>query len=85
MTNMTSYGATSSVNELYHTWFWPGTKWADAKVPPVARLPATFRAARTRVRSRTEFLPHCTATGQPAQKSYRTGTGRQPIPRPLTW
>lgn len=31
LTNMNSLGAISSVNEIYHNWFAPGSKWINAK------------------------------------------------------
>jgi hypothetical protein len=31
LTNMYSFGAENSVNQLWHTWFFDGTKWDDAR------------------------------------------------------
>src|SRR6185369_4978973 len=31
LTNMNSFGAENSTNQIWHTWFFDGTKWDDAK------------------------------------------------------
>ncbi|MEA3181221.1 MAG: endoglucanase [Gammaproteobacteria bacterium] len=76
MTNMTSYGATSSVNELYHTWFWPGTKWADAKTSTCGPAPG-YIPGGPNPSAQQDGVPASLAppTGQPAQKSYRDWNG----------
>ena len=76
MTNMSSYGATSSVNELYHTWFWPGTKWADVKTtacgPAPGYIPGGPDASAAQDGVPTSLAP---PTGQPEQKSYKDWNG----------
>jgi endoglucanase len=76
MTNMSSYGATSSLNELYHTWFWPGTQWADAKTsqcgPAPGYIPGGPNAQAVQNGVPASVVP---PAGQPPQKSYRDWNG----------
>lgn len=72
LSNMYRHGATKSVNEIYHTWFWANTKWANAKTSPCGPAPGfvpggpNAHAARDGVP--TSLRP---PTGQPPQKSYK--------------
>lgn len=74
LSNMGSYGATSSLNEIYHSWYWPGTKWADAKTsecgPAPGYIPGGPNAA-------TDGIPSSLTppVNQPLQKSYRDWNG----------
>jgi endoglucanase len=76
MTNMSSYGATSSLNELYHTWFWQGTPWADAKTsqcgPAPGYIPGGPNAQAVQNGVPASVVP---PAGQPQQKSYRDWNG----------
>ncbi len=76
MSNMSSYGATTSANEIYHTWFWPGSKWSDAKTSQCGPAPGyvpggpVANAAGQGVPS--SLVP---PAGQPEQKSFRDWNG----------
>jgi hypothetical protein len=71
LTNMYDYGATRSVNQIYHMWFAHGTRWGDALEsecgPPPGYLPGGPNA------SAAQWVPKSIAppTGQPPQKSYK--------------
>jgi endoglucanase len=39
LSNMYPYGATDSVNEIFHTWFFDGTKWDNAKTSEFGPAP----------------------------------------------
>jgi hypothetical protein len=72
LSNMYSYGATSSVNEIFHSWFWEGTKWSDAKTslcgPAPGYVPGGPVANATSQGIPTQLMP---PSGQPDQKSYK--------------
>jgi endoglucanase len=72
LSNMYRYGATHSVNEIYHTWFAHGTKWSDAQSspcgPPPGYLPGGPNAAAVQGGVPASISP---PAGQPAQKAYR--------------
>ncbi|MDB6105094.1 MAG: glycoside hydrolase, family 9 [Gammaproteobacteria bacterium] len=76
MTNMGPYGATSSVNALYHTWFWPGSKWADLKTsqcgPAPGYIPGGPNAQAVQNGVPASIAP---PAGQPPQKSYKDWNG----------
>ena len=76
MTNMSSYGATSSLHELYHTWYWPGTKWADTTTsqcgPAPGYIPGGPNAEAVQNGVPASVMP---PAGQPPQKSYRDWNG----------
>jgi hypothetical protein len=76
MTNMSSYGATSSLNALYHTWFWPGSKWADVKTSPCGPAPG-YIPGGPNAQAVQNGVPASIAppAGQPPQKSYRDWNG----------
>ena len=71
MSNMYSYGATRSANEIYHSWFWHGTRWSDALKsecgPAPGFVPGGPNAKAGEAVPKTLVPP----TGQPPQKSYR--------------
>jgi endoglucanase len=63
LSNMYSYGITASVNEIFHTWFWEGTKWSDAKTSPIGPAPGYMPGG-----------PQCgwgPVAGQPNDKCYQ--------------
>jgi endoglucanase len=72
LSNMYRYGATQSANEIYHTWFWQGTKWSDALTsgcgPAPGYVPGGPNANALRDGVLASLQP---PTGQPPQKSYR--------------
>ena len=72
LSNMYGYGATRSVNEIYHTWFWHGSRWSDALTspcgPPPGYLPGGPNAAVLEGGVPASIAP---PAGQPLQKSFR--------------
>jgi hypothetical protein len=81
LTNMTSFGAQNSTNHIWHTWFFNGTPWGDAKNS--AYGPAPGFVVGGPAGSQWDWdggcpgaSPKCGATrptppyGQPPQKSY---------------
>lgn len=72
LSNMYSYGATRSVNELYHAWFWAGSQWSDARQsrcgPAPGFVPGGPNADAAKAGVPTTLAP---PTGQPPQKSYK--------------
>jgi len=72
LSNMYSYGATRSANEIYHTWFWHDTKWSDALTsecgPAPGYVPGGPNASAAQNGVPNSLVP---PTGQPPQKSYR--------------
>lgn len=72
LSNMYSYGATVSANQIYHNWFTPGSIWNDAKTstcgPAPGYVPGGPNANAASDGVPTDLVP---PTGQPPQKSYR--------------
>lgn len=72
LSNMYRYGATRSVNEIYHAWFWHGSRWSDARSsecgPAPGYVPGGPNAAAAQAGVPLSLVP---PTGQPEQKSYR--------------
>jgi hypothetical protein len=79
LSNMYGYGASASVNEIYHVWFGAGTRWSDARTspcgPPPGYVPGGPNAAAAKDGVPLRLSP---PTGQPAQKSYRDWNGGGP-------
>ena len=79
LSNMYSYGATRSANEIYHVWFADKTRWSDALTsecgPPPGYLPGGPNAAAQRDGVPSSLSP---PTGQPPQKSYKDWNGAYP-------
>jgi endoglucanase len=71
LSNMYSYGATRSANEIYHTWYGHGTRWSDALTsecgPAPGYMPGGPNAGAGHDVPPTLVPP----VGQPPQKSYR--------------
>jgi endoglucanase len=69
---MYGYGATRSANEIYHTWFWHGTKWSDALASPCGPAPG-YVPGGPDARAVEAGVPATLRppTGQPPQKSYK--------------
>jgi endoglucanase len=76
LSNMTEYGATSSVNELFSVWFLPGTQWEDAVTstcgPAPGYLPDGPAADAGQYGIPATLTP---PVNQPEQKSYRDWNG----------
>ncbi len=72
LSNMYRYGATRSVNEIFHAWFWHGTKWGDALTsecgPAPGFVPGGPNASATQSGVPASLMP---PAGQPPQKSYK--------------
>lgn len=72
LSNMYSYGATRSANEIFHAWFWHGTKWGDALTsqcgPAPGFVPGGPNASATDSGVPASIAP---PAGQPPQKSYK--------------
>ncbi len=72
LSNMYEYGATSSVNAIYHTWFWNRTRWGDVRTsdcgPAPGFVPGGPNADATKAGVPATLMP---PSGQPPQKSYR--------------
>jgi endoglucanase len=72
LTNMYSYGATDSANEIYHTWFQPKTKWSNA-LSSQCGPPPGFVPGGPNLSAEKNGVPRILSppNGQPAQKSYK--------------
>jgi hypothetical protein len=72
LSNMYSYGATVSANEIYHTWFWHGTRWGDALSSECGPAPG-FVPGGPNASAVTDGVPATLMppAGQPPQKSYK--------------
>lgn len=79
MTNMYALGATRSVNEIYHSWFWHGTRWSDALTSACGPAPG-FVPGGPDAGAVRDGVPATVAppAGQPPQKSYRDWNGAWP-------
>ncbi len=72
LSNMYAYGATRSANQIYHTWFWNGTRWSDALSsecgPAPGFVPGGPNSAAVENGVPKGLVP---PAGQPPQKAYR--------------
>jgi hypothetical protein len=72
LSNMYRYGATQSANEIYHTWFWRGTKWSNALTSACGPAPGYItggpNANAVRDGVPATLMP---PGGQPRQKAYK--------------
>ena len=76
LSNMYGYGASASVNEIYHVWFAAGTRWSDARTSPCGPPPGYVPGGPNAVAAKDGVpLRLSPPTGQPAQKSYRDWNG----------
>jgi endoglucanase len=71
LSNMYKYGATRSANEIYHSWYWHGTRWSDSLTSECGPAPGYVPGGPNAFADRD--VPHTLVppTGQPPQKSYR--------------
>jgi len=72
LTNMYRYGATRSANEIFHSWFWHGTQWSNARTSKCGPAPG-FVPGGPDANAAGDGVPASLSppTGQPRQKSYR--------------
>jgi hypothetical protein len=79
LSNMYAYGVASSVDEIFHTWFWPGTRWSDARKDRCGPAPGYVPGGPV-ARAVEAGVPASIAppAGQPAQKAYRDWNGNHP-------
>ncbi len=72
LSNMYGLGASTSVNEIYHVWFAPGSRWSDARHASCGPAPG-YVPGGPNANARRDGVPDRLRppTGQPAQKSYR--------------
>jgi hypothetical protein len=72
LSNMYGYGATRAVNEIYHAWFWHGSKWSDALTSECGPAPG-FVPGGPNASARQSGVPASLIppSDQPPQKSYR--------------
>jgi endoglucanase len=79
LSNMYQYGATRSVNEMYHMWYWHGTRWSDALTSPCGPAPG-YLTGGPNASAAHDGVPATMVppTGQPAQKSYRDWNAEWP-------
>jgi endoglucanase len=76
LSNMNSYGATSSVNELFGGWFIQGSIWADAITSQCGPAPG-YVPGGPNLDAEADGVPatEVPPVGQPAQKSYKDWNG----------
>jgi hypothetical protein len=79
LSNMYPYGATASVNEIYHVWFGAKTRWSDARTSPCGPPPG-FVPGGPNVNAEKNGVPANLSPpdGQPPDKSYRDWNGGWP-------
>ncbi|MEI6948978.1 glycoside hydrolase family 9 protein [Paraflavisolibacter sp. H34] len=68
LSNMYAFGADSSANELYHSWFSDGTVYDRARSSPKGPAPGFVTGGPNRDFSVSKIVP---PYNQPAQKAYR--------------
>jgi hypothetical protein len=72
LSNMYSYGAARSANQIYHAWFWQGSPRSDALTSDCGPAPG-FVPGGPNANAAKDGVPPSLAppTGQPPQKSYK--------------
>ncbi len=72
LSNMYRYGATRSVNEIFHSWFWHDTRWDSATASQCGPAPG-FVPGGPDANAAGDGVPPTLAppAGQPRAKSYR--------------
>ncbi|WP_292999980.1 glycoside hydrolase family 9 protein [Nevskia sp.] len=72
LTNMASYGATRSVNAVFHKWFWEKSKWSTAGVSECGPAPGYVPGGPNATASTNGVPPTLQPpSGQPPQKSFK--------------
>jgi len=71
LSNMQAYGATRSVNEIFHAWFAHGTKWSDALTSECGPAPGYVPGGPNAHASNDVPKYLAPPSGQPPQKSYK--------------
>lgn len=72
LSNMSRYGATKSITEIFHSWYWRDTRWGNAVTSPCGPAPG-YVPGGPNANAKGDGVP-ATSTppvGQPRQKSYR--------------
>jgi endoglucanase len=79
LSNMYEYGATNSVNEIFHAWFAAGSKWSDALSSDCGPAPGYVPGGPV-ANAASAGIPASISppAGQPEQKSYRDWNGNYP-------
>lgn len=82
LTNMHAQGASHSVEQAYHTWFWPGTKWSDSRRSTCGPAPG-FVVGGANANAAKDGVPasYAPPTGQPPQKAFKVSND----PRMSAW
>lgn len=76
LSNMYAYGATSSANEIYHSWFRQGTKWSDALTSECGPAPGYVPGGPNASAKASGVPAYLTPpVGQPPQKAYKDWNG----------
>jgi len=77
---MYRYGATQAANEIYHTWFWQGTKWSNALTSACGPAPGYITGGPERQcgQGRRACLFGPPPAAQPRQKAYKDWNGPWP-------
>lgn len=72
LSNMYEYGATRSVNEIFHSWFWHGSRWSDALESPCGPAPG-YVPGGPNASAAQNGVPASISppANQPPQKSYK--------------
>ncbi len=72
LSNMYAYGATKSLNEIYHVWFWHDSRWSDARSSECGPAPG-YIPGGPNAQAAKDGVPDSLRppVGQPPQKSYR--------------
>ena len=79
LSNMYRYGATQAANEIYHTWFWQGTKWSNALTSACGPAPG-YITGGPNANAVRDGVPASLAppAAQPRQKAYKDWNGPWP-------
>jgi hypothetical protein len=72
LSNMYRDGAARSANEIYHTWYWVGTRWSDALTSACGPAPGYVPGGPNAMAAK-DGVPASLSppNGQPMQKSYK--------------
>ncbi len=89
LSNMNALGATNSVNRFYHTWFAPGSAWADVRTAKYGPAPGylvgganptyTWSKGCPQINAKCGAAPPSPPVGQPDEKAYADFSDGWPI------